>query len=58
LRNEIIAEMGHAPNGQPAAPARTSAPVPKSLATRTSSAPRDPSTGQFASRLSLEELLG
>lgn len=57
LRNEIIAEMGHAPNGQPAAPARTSAPVPKSLATRTSSAPRDPSTGQFASRLSLEELL-
>ena len=58
LRNELIAEMGHAPNGQPAAPARTSAPVPKSLATRTSSAPRNPSTGQFASRSSLEDILG
>lgn len=58
LRAELMAEMGIQPGQQPAAPARTSAPVPKSLATRTSAAPRNPSTGQFASRSSLEDLLG
>jgi len=60
LKAELMAEMGITQPGQPPAapPAKTSAPVPKSLATRTSSAPRNPSTGQFASRSSLEDILG
>lgn len=57
LRAELMAEMGIQPGQQPVAPAK-SAQVPKSLATRTSAAPRNPSTGQFAARSSLEDLLG
>lgn len=60
LRAEIMAELGSSQPGQAQAaqPAKVSAPVPKSLATRTSSAPRNPSTGQFTSRASLDEILG
>ena len=58
LRAELMAEMGIQPGQQPAPPARTSAPVPKSLASRTSAAPRNPQNGQFESRASLEDLIG
>lgn len=54
---ERLAASGNAPS--PAqTPAKSAAPVPKSLASTTSAVPRNPSNGQFTSRAPLEDLLG
>lgn len=55
LRAELMAEMG-INSASPSKPT-AQAPVPKSLASRTSAQPRAPN-GQFQERASLDELLG
>lgn len=56
LAERQAAATGQPPPAQP--PARSAAPVPKSLASTTSARPRDPRNGQFTERAPLEDLLG
>jgi len=60
LREKWEAERNGNPNPAPSAnPAAARAPVPRSLASTTSAkVNRDPTSGQFASRASLEDLIG
>lgn len=57
IKAEILAELGHQPAPSAAAPVRSSAPVPKSLASATNAQPRN-ERGQFQGRTSLDDILG